>query len=452
VAVVSVAMLTAIVNCGAMAITVTSIGLGKQLFGERGLTAELAIEFCGLLLLFAAFFSAVLLALTSFARSFKEAQAYLVPLMLASTAPGIFTMINGVRLTPLLAVAPLANIVLLARDMFEYNASPGLSLLVLGSTLVYALIAIFIAAKLFGSDAVLYGSPGSWSETFHPQKQDRDAASLGTALLTLAVLSPFLLLLSNLIARQNTSVGMRMGLSACVTFVLFAGVPMAVERWVGVKLLQGLSLRLPSAQAFFAAILLGVSLWPFAHEIFVLQNEHGWISLDAEKIQRVQDLLAAWQQIPLPVILFCAAVAPALAEEIFFRGFLLRALRTRQSELLAIVTSATIFGLFHVIVMEGMLFDRFLPTTFLGLILGWLAIRTGSIWPGVLLHGTHNGLLLVVARYRDELAQRGWGVEEAAHLPTSWLVGAGVVAVIGILIARTCKPPPSPNVVASPTV
>ncbi len=37
----------------------------------------------GLLVLFAAFFSAVLLCLTSFARSFKEAQAYLIPLMLA---------------------------------------------------------------------------------------------------------------------------------------------------------------------------------------------------------------------------------------------------------------------------------------------------------------------------------------------------------------------------------
>src|SRR4029079_18119674 len=36
VAVVSVALLTAAVNCGAMTITVFSIGLGKQLFGERG--------------------------------------------------------------------------------------------------------------------------------------------------------------------------------------------------------------------------------------------------------------------------------------------------------------------------------------------------------------------------------------------------------------------------------
>ena len=441
VAVLTVAMLTAAVNCGAMAVTVFSVGLGKQLFGERGLTAELAIEFCGLLLLFAAFFSAVLLALSSFARSFKEAQAYLVPLMLASTAPGIFTMINGVRLTPLLAVTPLANIVLLARDMFEYNAAPLLAFLVLGSTLIYALIAILIAARLFGSDAVLYGSPGSWSDTLHPSHELRDAPTIGTAMLTLAVLSPVLLLASNFIARQ-TSMGMgaRLGLTVVVTVALFVVVPLVVARWSGVRLVKGLGLRRPHLLAFLPALLLGLSLWPFAHEIVVRQQEVGWVTMEPSKLDRVRQLLSEWQQLPVAWTLLCVAIGPALAEEIFFRGFLLSALRTRQSAFLAIVTSATIFGVFHVIVTDSMLFERFLPTTFLGLVLGWLAVRTGSIWPGAVLHATHNGLLVLVAHYRDQLAGHGWGVQEEAHLPRLWLIGALVVAGLGIAIALFVKP------------
>ena len=56
---------------------------------EGRVTAGRLAEVFGLLLLFAAFFSAVLLAVTSFARSFKEAQAYLIPLMLVSMTPGI---------------------------------------------------------------------------------------------------------------------------------------------------------------------------------------------------------------------------------------------------------------------------------------------------------------------------------------------------------------------------
>ena len=78
----------------------------------------------GLLVLFAAFFSAVLLILTSFARSFKEAQAYLIPLMLASLGPGLAGMIPGLTLDGTLAVTPLVNIVLLARDVFENKATP----------------------------------------------------------------------------------------------------------------------------------------------------------------------------------------------------------------------------------------------------------------------------------------------------------------------------------------
>ena len=72
-----------------MVTTVLLSGLGPLLFREGGLTPLLALQIFGLLLLFAAFFSAVLLALTSFARSFKEAQAYLIPLMLASLGPGL---------------------------------------------------------------------------------------------------------------------------------------------------------------------------------------------------------------------------------------------------------------------------------------------------------------------------------------------------------------------------
>ena len=441
VAVVTVAMLTAIVNCAAMAITVTSVGLGKQLFGERGLTAELAIEFCGLLLLFALFFSAVLLALTSFARSFKEAQAYLVPLMLASTAPGIFTMINGVRLTPLLAITPLANIVLLARDMFEYNTSPLLSLLVLGSTLLYALAAIVVAAKLFGSDAVLYGSSGSWSETLQLARDLRDAPTVGNAMLTLAAISPVFIWVSNVIARQETApIGTRLGLAALATLTIFAAVPFVVAKWSGVRLTSGLGLGRASLVAFAAAVLLGISLWPFAHEIVVRQHLRGWFTLGDEQMKRVGEMLEQLRQLPPVWILVCMAATPALAEELFFRGFLLSALRTRQSARMAVITSAAIFGLFHVIVKDSLLFERFLPSTFLGLILGWLAVRAGSIWPGVVLHATHNGLLLLIAYYQQEIIARAWGVEEKAQLPDHWLLAAAIVAGIGTALAFFVKP------------
>src|SRR5205814_8069223 len=100
-------------------------GLASALFHEGGLSLTLLAQVFALLLLFAAFFSAVLLCLTSFARSFKEAQAYLIPLMLASLAPGIMAMMPGLTLGGVLTVLPLVNIVLMARDLFDSGADPG---------------------------------------------------------------------------------------------------------------------------------------------------------------------------------------------------------------------------------------------------------------------------------------------------------------------------------------
>ena len=120
---VTVALLTAVVNLAAMIATVSSIGLTTGALRRSGISLEELVEIIGLLVLFAAFFSAVLLAVTSFARSFKEAQAYLIPLMLASIAPGMLSMIPGLKLQGPLVVTPLVNIVLLARDLLQHTAS-----------------------------------------------------------------------------------------------------------------------------------------------------------------------------------------------------------------------------------------------------------------------------------------------------------------------------------------
>ena len=181
--------------------------------------------------------------------------------------------------------------------------------------------------------------------------------------------------------------------------------------------------------------MLGLSLWPFAHELVLRQHEQGWISLDADKLSRARELLLQLQQIPVAWTLLCVALIPAVAEELFFRGFLLTVLCTRQSARMAVVTSSIIFGAFHVVVMEGMLLERLLPTTFLGLVLGWLAIRSGSIWPGVLLHAVHNGTVILAAHFQKEIAARGWAFDEQSHVPGWWIVAALIVAGTGVLIA-----------------
>ena len=56
-------------------------------------------------------------------------------------------------MAPLVAIAPLVNIVLLARDVLSGSVPPAAALAAVISTVAYASAALAIAARLFGSDA-----------------------------------------------------------------------------------------------------------------------------------------------------------------------------------------------------------------------------------------------------------------------------------------------------------
>src|SRR5262249_11226332 len=79
---------------------------------------------------------------------------------------------------------------------------------------------------------------------------------------------------------------------------------------------------------------------------------------------------------------------PAVCKEVAFRGFILSGLRRRFRPWTAILLSSLLFALYHNHVFV------LLPLFGLGVVLGVLAVRSGSIWPGVLLHAGCNALVL----------------------------------------------------------
>lgn len=165
VAVVTVAVLTALLNLAMMGLVFLIRGKGPE-----SLSAAAVLAVLGLVVLFALFFSAVLLVLTSFARSFKEAQASLIPLMLLALLPGLLALVPGLRLEGLLSIVPLLNIVLLGRDLLEGHASAGAGAAAVISTLTYAAAALLLAARTFGAEAVLYRDTGGWRDLFRRRR------------------------------------------------------------------------------------------------------------------------------------------------------------------------------------------------------------------------------------------------------------------------------------------
>ncbi len=444
VAVVTVALLTAIANLTAMSITLWASGLGRMVFGGSGLTLQTTFQILCLLVLFAMFFSAILLSITSFAKSFKEAQAYLIPVMLVSLAPGVLSLLPQVRLTNLLATVPLANIVLLSRDVLVGAAGRETSLIAIVCTVVYAIAAIAVASRLFGSDASLQGSQGSWKDFFR-RPETTTEPTVDQMALTMACLFPIYFVASTSLPMLEGHLESALLLASAISWVLIFGLPTLVSRYqrhdfrsVYMTSFKGPRLWLT---ALPGVVLLAGSLWMFAHEIMIVSRQIGIATITEDQLNRTRAFAEKLQSLPLGLLLFSGAITPAICEEWFFRGFVMSALR-RFGKWNAVLGSAALFALMHVLTSNVLSLERLLPSLFMGVVLGLVAWRTGSLWPGVLLHACHNGFLLAIGHFKDAVTKLGIGVEENEHLPITWLAGAVLASLLGgLLISLTRRTP-----------
>ncbi len=435
VAVLSVAFLTAGINLAAMTVTLLVSGMGAMLFGDRGLSLVTALEVFALLILFASFFSAVLLVVTSFARSFKEAQAYLIPLMLVSLGPGLTGLMPGIKLAGALQVAPLVNVVLLARDLLQGQASLFSAALVVGSTLLYAAAALGVAAKIFGGHAILYESQTAWSDLFRRPTEPQPAPQVASAMLCLALLFPICFVLKGVLGQlAGERIEMQLLLTSLATFSAFMLLPWWAARSGNVPFALAFAFRRPKVLALVGGVLCGLSLWPFAHELILVLHDLGLVTIDESQFKGAQELIERCRQAPLALVLLTFAVLPGLCEEFCFRGYLFRSFETRLSGWQTILATGAIFGLFHLVAVDHLAIERLAPTTFLGCILGWIRWRTNSLWPGMCLHITHNGLLAGMFYYENVLKAQGWDVEGKRHLPPTWLAAAVVVSGVGFAL------------------
>jgi ABC-2 type transport system permease protein/sodium transport system permease protein len=163
------------------------------------------------------------------------------------------------------------------------------------------------------------------------------------------------------------------------------------------------------------------------------------IEFDPRTLAAAKELIEKIQQVPPVVVIATLGIVPAVCEEFFFRGYLLSSLRGSMSPARAILVSSILFGMFHLVAVDRLHFERLVPSTVLGLILGWVCVRSGSALPGMLLHATHNSLLLAAAHYQRELADWGWGLDksidvESAGLPASWLIAGAVGTAVGFAL------------------
>ena len=113
--------------------------------------------------------------------------------------------------------------------------------------------------------------------------------------------------------------------------------------------------------------------------------------LGIEMDENTQQIITSMMKEPWGYV--AVGILAPLAEEVVFRGAILRTLlgiMSKKNHWVAILISAAIFGVVHANLAQ------FVNALLMGLLLGWMYYRTGSLVPGILLHWINNTMAYVL--------------------------------------------------------
>lgn len=114
-----------------------------------------------------------------------------------------------------------------------------------------------------------------------------------------------------------------------------------------------------------------------------------WMSGPGGAVEHLVGILQGDDSWARGILVVSAVLVAPVCEELTFRGFLWNSLRQRFSGTTTWLISSILFAAYHADPAHAL---AILPT---GLLLGWMRLKTNSIWPGVCAHACNNGLAVI---------------------------------------------------------
>ncbi|MGA2797421.1 MAG: ABC transporter permease subunit/CPBP intramembrane protease [Thermoguttaceae bacterium] len=385
-------MVTAVLNLISVGFTMwVSLGHFKVL-GPPPLLS--AVWLLAALVPISALFSALCLALAAFARSTKEGQYYLMPLLLVTMPLVILPMSPGMELNLGNSLIPITGVMLLLRSLLEGHYLPALqySPVVIGVTLAACMLAIRWAVDQFNSESVLFRESelldlGLWLRHLLRDRKATPSVAVAVVCFIVILLVKYFLSFSMILPNDFNDFA-RMELITQLVVFLTPILLMTVV--LTSNPLKTLLLNIPKWRTIPAALMLAVFLHPLANvlqsaftQLYPVSEE---MKNSLDKFSQILNQAGIWQ------LLLVIAFLPAICEELAFRGFILSGFRHIGRKWRAIVITACFFGVVHGIIQQSLL------ACLLGVVLGFLAVQSGSILPCIVFHLTHNSLALLNSR------------------------------------------------------
>lgn len=153
-----------VIAFGLLSATVALVGLvgSVYLMGYGGsltieiakiITPQLVITLYILLIPIAIFFAGIMIPVSVYARSFKEAQSILTPMNIAVIIPAFLGFLPGLDLNYTTAWIPIVNVVMSVKGVIAGNAEIGPLIITFASLILLSVIAVFISFKQFGKES-----------------------------------------------------------------------------------------------------------------------------------------------------------------------------------------------------------------------------------------------------------------------------------------------------------
>ncbi|MCA9037256.1 MAG: CPBP family intramembrane metalloprotease [Planctomycetaceae bacterium] len=436
---------TALLNLVSMGFT----GKNMAMAMGGGLPGAISLELPGassliwlfiLLIPLAALFSALCLALATFARSTKEGQYYLTPLLMVVMGMTMFCLSPAVEMTPLYSVLPVVNVALLLKGLLlETAASNNLvvyAVPVLISSLGYSLLALWWAIELYNSEDVLFREAEKfdlrhWFAQLLRTKDSVPAFPEAVFCFVLILMLQFGAMSWLQPDLKSPDAGRNMMRLMVIQQMVMIACPAV---FMGVLLTTSLRatfrLRMPSLQAMATGIGLACVAHPLSVELSQFLVAHQVFPPLPDGAVKVMGLLRAGEQ-PTWLLIVVFALTPAICEELAFRGFILSGLARGGRLAIAVVISSMMFGIVHMIPQQA--FNAGL----LGLVLGILAIYSRSLFPAIAFHLCNNAIATLHAGGFEWIRADGVfftrDVDHSLRYEAPLLILCGVAAALMII-------------------
>lgn len=443
-AVTTFSMLTAVLNAGSMLVTSSFVFRQMGIGGGGGIGAPPIAPMLWLLVALvplSALFSALALSVAAMARSSKEGQYYLMPLMMVTLPLVLLPMLPGTTLTLGTSLIPVTGMFLLVRSLVEGQYATALFHLpmVAGMTAGCLWLAVSWARRQFEEESVLFGGGDQWELSMWVRHlwRDRQTAATPTQAFVCGATILVALFFGKLAVTE-----MPQGFGGIAQMVLLPQIglilapALLMATMLTTSLRKSLRIRMPHWTTLPLAVLLGLTL----HPMYVLLAE--WISytypISEQAASAMKPFADQINSAPWLSVLFLMALVPAICEELAFRGFIFGGLVRGRGHLRAVLITALMFGISHGVLQQS------IAATIMGVLLGWIALRTGSVLPGILIHFTNNALSVSMER----IASSRWDgaslfltTSEAgpAYQPM-WIVVSIGVAVTCLLYFASIRP------------